>query len=163
MNTLLKFRHDYDYNTRLTEALPNLVAAHPKNYSGMGLRDLADEMFTQIKKNGQTQLLEDAFSALPSPMMTPAEAYRHLVHNEIERVSIDKMAGRVVATGVVPYPPGIPMLMPGESAGPDNGSHLNYLRALQLWDRSFPGFEHDIHGVESIDRTYFISCIKNKD
>ena len=162
VNTLLKFRHDYDNNTRLTEALPNLVAAHPKNYSSIGLRDLADEMFTQIKKNGQPQLLEDAFSALPSPMITPAEAYRHLVHNEIERVSLDKMAGRVVATGVVPYPPGIPMLMPGESAGPDNGSHLNYLRALQSWDRSFPGFEHDIHGVESIDGTYFISCIKNK-
>jgi lysine decarboxylase/arginine decarboxylase len=163
VNALLEFKHDYDNNTRLTDALPSLVKAYPKNYSSMGLHELADEMFTLMKKTGQTQLLEDAFSALPQPTMTPAEAYKHLVHNEVEQIPVDKMAGRVVATGVVPYPPGIPMLMPGENAGLDNGAHLNYLRALQSWDRQFPGFGHDIHGVENIDGTYFVYCIKNLD
>ena len=58
------------------------------------------------------------------------------------------LADRVLATSVVPYPPGIPMLMPGESTGPDDGPYLSYLRALQGWDARFPGFGHDTHGVE---------------
>lgn len=49
------------------------------------------------------------------------------------------MANRVVASGVVPYPPGIPLLMPGENAGPADGIYLSYLRSLQAWDRRFPG------------------------
>ncbi len=62
--------------------------------------------------------LQQAFSSLPIPHMTPADAYRRLVRNEVERVRLDEIAQRVVATSVVPYPPGIPMMMPGESAGP---------------------------------------------
>ena len=49
--------------------------------------------------------------------MTPNAAYQHLVRDEIEHVPLEKLADRVLATSVVPYPPGIPMLMPGESTG----------------------------------------------
>jgi hypothetical protein len=44
--------------------------------------------------------------------MTPSAAYQHLVRDEIEHVPLEKLANRVLATSVVPYPPGIPMLMP---------------------------------------------------
>jgi arginine decarboxylase len=97
---------------------------------------------------------------LPKPEMTPAAAYQLLMNNRMEHVSIDKMANRVVATSVVPYPPGIPMLMPGENAGPNNGPYLSYLRALETWDRHFPGFGHDTHGVENIDGKYHVYCLK---
>ena len=49
--------------------------------------------------------------------MTPSAAYQHLVRDEIEHVPLDELADRVLATSVVPYPPGIPMLMPGEATG----------------------------------------------
>lgn len=65
-----------------------------------------------------------------------------------------------VATGVVPYPPGIPLLMPGENAGAADGPILGYLKALQAFDRDFPGFGHDTHGVEIRDGTYYVLCIK---
>ncbi len=107
-------------------------------------------------------LQAQAFSMIPKPCMTPAEAYRHLVHNEVERVRIDSIAGRVAATGIVPYPPGIPMIMPGEDVGRQDGPCLGYLRALQAWDRKFPGFGHDIHGVENIEGTYFVYCLKER-
>ena len=71
-----------------------------------------------------------------------------------------RAAGRTLATGVVPYPPGIPLLMPGENAGPADGPVLGYLNALQEFDRRFPGFEHDNHGVEVIDGTYHLYCVK---
>ena len=41
---------------------------------------------------------------------------------------------------VVPYPPGIPMLMPGEATGPADGPYLGYLKALAAWDARFPGY-----------------------
>ncbi|MBT2339870.1 hypothetical protein J7E36_12020 [Pseudomonas fluorescens] len=37
-----------------------------------------------------------------------------LVRNDIEKVTLEQAAGRIAATAIVPYPPGIPLLMPGE-------------------------------------------------
>src|SRR6476646_2876941 len=51
--------------------------------------------------------LAAAFSSLPVPEMLPADAYRRLVRNQVERVPLDHAANRVVATSVVPYPPGV--------------------------------------------------------
>ncbi len=160
VNALLRFKDDYDANVPLTDVLPDLVSSHSDRYKGMGLHDLADDMFAQMKESKQTHLQAQAFSSLPVPVMTPNEAYGRLVHNDVEVIAVDEMAGRIVATGVVPYPPGIPMLMPGENAGPNDGPYLGYLHALQAWDRRFPGFSHDIHGVESIGGTYYIYCLK---
>ena len=70
------------------------------------------------------------------------------------------MANRILATGVVPYPPGIPMIMPGENAGGEDSPYIGYLRALQAWDRRFPGFSHETHGVENKDGTYYVYCLK---
>lgn len=161
INALLKFKEDYEANAPLAEVLPDLIAAYPEHYKKcIGLRDLADSMFEQMKKSNQTQLQAEAFSKLPVPDMTPAEAYSRLVHGEVEPIAVKNMAGRTVATGIVPYPPGIPMLMPGENAGPESSPYLKYLKALQEWDGKFPGFGHDIHGVENDKGTYFVYCLK---
>ncbi|MFN8467809.1 MAG: Orn/Lys/Arg decarboxylase N-terminal domain-containing protein [Caldilineaceae bacterium] len=160
VNALLNFKDAYDRNAPLPEVLPAVVAGAPARYGKIGLHELADEMFSQMQESLQLKHQADAFSTLPVPVITPAEAYSKLVHDEVEQVAVDAMAGRVVATGVVPYPPGIPMLMPGENAGPQDGAFLSYLRALQAWDRRFPGFGHDTHGVENEDGTYYVYCLK---
>ncbi len=160
VTTLLDFKRDYDANVKLEQAIPKLTAAHPERYGEMGLRDLADEMFAQLKAARQTHWMAQAFSTLPTPHLTPAAAYRELVLDHIEHVSLDDMADRILATSVVPYPPGIPMLMPGESAGPADGPYLSYLRALRDWDARFPGFGHDTHGIEVRDGRYFMQCLK---
>ena len=160
LTALLDFKADYDANTPLEQSIPGLVDSNPERYGSMGLRDLADEMFAQLKSSRQTQCMAQAFSTLPEARMTPADAYRELVLDNIEHVELANLADRVVATSVVPYPPGIPMLMPGESFGPDNGPYLGYLRALKAWDARFPGFGHDTHGVENRDGEYFVQCLK---
>ncbi|MGZ6368792.1 MAG: Orn/Lys/Arg family decarboxylase [Ktedonobacteraceae bacterium] len=162
VNALLNFKNDYDANSPLVDVLPELVAAHPERYHGLGLRDLANEMFEQMKRSDQLELQAEAFSHLPQPVLTPNQTYQRLVHDEVEQVPLEAMANRVVASGVVPYPPGIPLLMPGENAGPVDGMYLSYLRALQAWDRLFPGFEHENHGVENVDGTYFVYCLKTE-
>jgi arginine/lysine/ornithine decarboxylase len=160
LNALLDFKKDYDSNASLEQVLPGLVSDHGATYGGMGLRDLANQMFEQLKVSKQTQCMAEAFSTLPEPKLSPNNAYQYLVRDEIEHVPLEELANRVLATSVVPYPPGIPMLMPGEATGPDDGPYLGYLRALQNWDKRFPGFGHDTHGVENRDGTHFIQCLK---
>jgi arginine decarboxylase len=160
VNSLLEFKRDFDSNAPLEIATPALVAQWPKRYGRLGLRDLATEMHEQIRSSRQMAWQAQAVRELPVPRILPSQAYQKLVRNEIELVSLDELADRTVATGVVPYPPGIPLLMPGESAGPASGPYLMYLKALELWDRRFPGFEHDTHGIDHVDGQYFISCCK---
>jgi arginine/lysine/ornithine decarboxylase len=117
-------------------------------------------MFAQLRESSQTRWLAEAFSTLPELVMSPSAAYQHLVRDEIEHVQLEELADRVLATSVVPYPPGIPMLMPGESTGSNDGPYLGYLRALWSWDQRFPGFGHDTHGVENRDGTWYVQCLK---
>jgi len=161
VNAFLDFKHDYDLNVPLVQVLPDLVQANPDRYGTLGLRDLANEMFAHLQESRQTHWLAEAFSTLPKALMTPRQAYRELVLNHVEKVPLDGLVDHVVATSVVPYPPGIPMLMPGESAGSADGPYLSYLRALQSWDARFPGFGHDTHGVENIGGTYYLYCLKH--
>jgi arginine decarboxylase len=160
LNALLDFKRDYDNNVSLAQVLPHLTADYPDVYGGLGLRDIADQMFAQLRESRQTHWLAEAFSTLPAPVMTPNAAFQHLVRDEIEHVPLEELAERVLATSVVPYPPGIPMLMPGESTGADDGPYLGYLRALWSWDKRFPGFGHDTHGVENRDGAYYVQCLK---
>jgi arginine decarboxylase len=160
LNALLDFKRDYDTNASLTEVLPDLPNNNPGVYRDLGLRDLADRMFATLKETRQTHWLSEAFSTLPDAVMTPSAAYQHLVRNNIEHVPLEKLANRILATSVVPYPPGIPMLMPGEATGPANGPYLGYLNALAAWDGRFPGFGHDTHGVENRDGSYYVQCLK---
>jgi len=159
---MVDFKRDYDDNAPLSRVLPGLVADHPDTYGAMGLRDLGDRMFAVIKKGGQTAHLQKAFSTIPQAIMSPADAYQELIRGRIERVALPNLANRIIATSIVPYPPGIPMMMPGESAGPANGPWIGYLKSLQAWDHAFPGFGHDTHGVEVEDGECYVQCIKAK-
>jgi len=160
VNALLDFKRDVDANTPVEEALPAIFRDNARLYNNMGLRDLGDEMFAQMKGAQQLEWQAAAFTDLPQAVMKPSQAYQELVRNNVEKLPLSKMGGRVVAIGVVPYPPGIPMLMPGENVGPEDGPCLRYLRALQEWDERFPGFPHDIHGVEKIGGAFHIFCVK---
>jgi arginine/lysine/ornithine decarboxylase len=161
VNALLDFKRDYESNTRLTEALPDLASAHPATYGGLGIRDLADQMFDQLKRSRQTHWLTEAFARLPRPVMSPQDAYQRLLRGQIEQVALDDLADRILATSVVPYPPGIPMLMPGEATGPGDSPCLRYLRALSSWNGRFPGFERESHGVERRNGTSYVQCLKS--
>jgi arginine/lysine/ornithine decarboxylase len=160
VSTLLDFKRDYDANAPLENVLPTLIAAHPQRYRGMGLRTLCDTMFRAMSELRTTESMSRAFSTLPVPQFSPVAAYEQLVRGNIEVLTLEQMAGRTVATAVVPYPPGIPLLMPGESAGAADGPILGYLKALQEYDLRFPGFTHDTHGVEVEDGRYLVRCIK---
>jgi arginine decarboxylase len=161
---LLAFKRSYDTGESITEALPGLAAAYPDRYGSMTMRELCDEMHAEVRAHGTIQLLDRAFGELPTAVTNPGEAYRRLVRSRTERVPVSKMADRVSAVMVVPYPPGIPILMPGERAGAIDGAVLSYLLALEDFDARFPGFAHDIHGVERDEHGIFsIECLTEQE
>jgi len=161
LDALLEFKDHYDRGVPLEEAIPRLAAEYPRRYADLSLRDLCDQMHAELRAQHVVRLLDQAFGTVPVPVLHPQRAYQLLVRDQVEWVAVDDMGGRVTAVMVVPYPPGIPLLMPGEHAGEPDGPVLGYLRALQHLDRTFPGFSHDIHGVEAAaDGTYRVLCLK---
>ncbi len=159
---LFEFKRLYDENAPLDEVFPDLTTGHPERYGGMTLKELADEMHRFKKVHKMCDILQKAYAVLPEPAITYAEAFEKLVHNEVEHIPIEKAGNRIVATGIFPYPPGIPILAPGERCGKQNGPVLQYLKTLQDFDRHFPGFEHDTHGIECVNGEYRMYCIKEK-
>jgi arginine decarboxylase len=159
LNTLLDFKTDYDRNAPLAEVLPGVVAAAPERYAGMGLKELGDAIWSHMKKSRQGHWQAQAYATLPKPEMTPRRAFQRLMAGEAEKVPLGKMANRVVAVGVIPYPPGIPIVMPGENVGAADGPWLTYLRTLQEYGHLFPGFAKEVEGTEERDGVYHIYCL----
>ena len=157
---LLEFKRLYDGDAPLHEALPRLVAAHPEPYGQMTLRELGEKLHAALRQTGMTELVESMYSQIPEPVTTPARAYEQLVAGEIEMLAADELAGRVSTAMIVPYPPGIPVLMPGERFGPTDSGLVRYLAISQELDARFPGFETEIHGIEiQGDGSYRVPCI----
>jgi lysine decarboxylase/arginine decarboxylase len=157
---LFEFKRHYDEGTPLEEIFPDLTTACPKRYCGMTLKSLTDEMHAFKKEHKMCELLQEAYAVLPEPAITYAEAYKKLVRGEVEHVPVSKAGNRIVATGIFPYPPGIPLFAPGERTGKQNGPLISYLKSLQDFDNRFPGFEHDTHGVENCNGEYMMYCVK---
>ena len=160
MSVLLDFKDDYDANRPLAQCLPDLMVTAPGTYAGMGLKDLADRMFKHMKENRMGQLQAQAFCALPEPQMLPRRANGMLMAGEAELLPVEQLANRVAGVGIIPYPPGIPIVMPGESFGPADGPWLSYIRALQDWGKTFPGFEKEVEGTVVVDGAYQAWALK---
>ena len=160
VSVLSEFKKYYDRNAPLAEVLPELFEQYKDIYKNMGVKDLGDKMFAYLRANNPGEVLNEAYSTLPEPVITPREAYNKIVSNEVELVPAEKLVGRIAANSVIPYPPGIPMLISGENFGDENSPQIKYLKALSLWDHAFPGFEHDTEGTEVIDGVYHVLCVK---
>ena len=159
VNRLLNFKEFYDRNTPVSEVLPGLVHDHPDVYGNIGIHELSDRIFEYLKVENPGALLNEAFAKLPKQEMTPRAAYEKIVRGEVEFVPSDRLHGRITANSIIPYPPGIPMLMSGENFGGKSSPQIRYLESLEKWDREFPGFEHETEGAKVIDGKYNVLCI----
>ncbi|WP_292521548.1 Orn/Lys/Arg decarboxylase N-terminal domain-containing protein [Methanoculleus sp.] len=161
---LFRFKALYDGNSPIEEVFPDLVRQHPARYAGRGLRDLCQEMHGYLRDKSIADTLRNVYATLPEPAITPAEAYRRLVRGEVAPVPASDIEGKTVAAMVVPYPPGIPVIMPGERCTPATRAIVDYLTASQEFDTLFPGFENEVHGVDVVARdgrrVYYVYCVR---
>ncbi len=161
VTALQQFKDDYDRNQPLWRILPEFIAHHPQ-YERMGLKDLCSRLHDLYKRYDVARLTTEMYLSDMVPAMRPADAWAKMAHRQIERVPIDALEGRITASLVTPYPPGIPLLIPGERF---NRTIVDYLRFAREFNEQLPGFETDIHGLvaEDIDgkKHYYIDCVKD--
>ncbi|HZD33553.1 MAG TPA: Orn/Lys/Arg decarboxylase N-terminal domain-containing protein [Candidatus Angelobacter sp.] len=148
LETLFEFKRLYDREAPLAEAMSDLAAKYPDRYGTLTLRQLSDEMHAAMKSLQLPSLLQEACDVEPDPLLTPAETYQKLVRDGTEKIKLTEMAGRITAVMLVPYPPGIPIRMPGERLGDANSPTIRFLLGLQEFSKKFPGFEREVHGIE---------------
>ncbi len=163
LETLMSFKRLYDRNATLDEALPDLVQAYPDRYRGMTLPQLCDEMHECMTELDLQAMANQAGEVLSEQVITPTEAYQHLVHGDTEEIRIADMPGRVAALMIVPYPPGIPVLMPGERVDPKGGPIVRFLNAVEAYGRKFPGFAREVQNVHAhANGDMWVRVIKEK-
>ena len=148
LENLFEFKRLYDGEAPLEEALPELVSKYPSRYRNVTLKDLSDEMHAVMQELNLAGLVNAAADEDFDPVLTPAQTYQKLLRNETEKVRFAEMAGRIAAVMLVPYPPGIPMSMPGERLGGPDSPVIKLIVAMEEFGKRFPGFERETHGVE---------------
>lgn len=156
---LQQFKDDYDKNQPLWKVLPEFAQKHPR-YERLGLRDLCTQIHEVYKANDVARLTTEMYLSNMVPAMKPTDAFAKMAHRKIDRVPIDALEGRVTAVLLTPYPPGIPLLIPGEQF---NQVIVNYLKFARTFNERFPGFETDVHGLvkETMDgkAIYYVDCV----
>ncbi len=156
---LQQFKDDYDKNQPCWKVLPEFVAKQPR-YERVGLRDLSTQIHDVYKANDVARLTTEMYLSDMIPAMKPTDAFARMAHRKIDRVPIDDLEGRITAVLLTPYPPGIPLLIPGEQF---NKKIVNYLKFARDFNERFPGFETDVHGLVkgSVDgkSMYYVDCV----
>jgi len=160
----MEFKRLYDGNVSLETSLPSVAETGKSAYAGMGLRDLCGALHKCYRENDLVVAMNEMYTVLPEIAMKPADAYDSLVRGKVEHVEIDHLEGRIPAVMLVPYPPGIPLIMPGERFTAATKAIVEYLRFARDYDRQFPGFESDIHGLSfehtSQGKRYLVDCVR---
>ncbi len=164
-NTLLtalqQFKDDYDKNQPMWRILPEFCAKHPR-YERMGLRDLSQSLHEMYAKGDIARLTTEMYLSDLHPAMKPSDAFANIARRNTERVEIDALEGRITTSLLTPYPPGIPLLIPGERF---NKKIVSYLQFTREFNAAFPGFDTDVHGLVEDDgegsaRRYSVDCVR---
>jgi arginine decarboxylase len=128
----------------------------------MGLRDLCQHVHELYAKYDIARLTTDIYLSDIVPAMKPSDAFAYIAHRKTERVEIDHLEGRITTMLVTPYPPGIPLLIPGEVF---NKKIVDYLKFAREFNAACPGFDTDIHGLAEVEgddgvMRYYVDCVK---
>jgi arginine/lysine/ornithine decarboxylase len=163
LSALQQFKDDYARNQPMWRILPEFCQHFPR-YERMGLADLCQFVHELYAKFDIARLTTEMYLSDLTPAMKPSDAFAHIAHRKTERVGIDELEGRITTSLVTPYPPGIPLLIPGEVF---NKKIVDYLKFSREFNAQCPGFETDIHGlveVRSADDkvSYFADCVAKK-
>ncbi|WP_029005458.1 Orn/Lys/Arg decarboxylase N-terminal domain-containing protein [Azorhizobium doebereinerae] len=146
---LVAFKKLHDENALLEEAIPEFYRRRAARYAGVRLRDLCAEMhgFFRAANVSALQVLQFAAAHLPDLALTPQEAARRLVRNDVDYLPIGDLAGRIATTPFVVYPPGIATIVPGERLTERAQPMIDYLKMFETCFNTFPGFDVEIQGV----------------
>ena len=84
-------------------------------------------------------------------VLSPAEAHRRILVGEFRRIPLPEARGQISAEYVMAYPPGIPLLIPGERIASQT------LRTIEYLTRSGSGMRYSLTG-KTADIAVFLSA-----
>lgn len=161
LRALTEFKRGYDLNLTIRSILPALYQEDPSFYEGMRIQELAQGIHHLIHKYSLPELMYKAFDVLPEMKLTPHAAWQQELRGQTEEILLNEMVGRISANMILPYPPGVPLVLPGEMVTEDSRPVLEFLEMLCEIGAHYPGFDTDIHGLyRQKDGTYTVKVLK---
>lgn len=131
----------YEANAPMSSFAPDVTCL-----PGEGLKDYSLRYMDFLEKEQASRLSQTLFSEdhFPKAALTGRNAHQAFLRGERERVPLCEAKGRVSLEMILPYPPGITVLEPGEVW---TDEVLSYFLFLQKYSSTFPDFSPEILGV----------------
>lgn len=131
----------YEANAPISSFAPDVTCLPGEGLKDYSLRYMDFLEKEQASRLSQTLFAEDHF---PKAMLTGRNAQQAFLRGARERVPLSEAKGRVSLEMILPYPPGITVLEPGEVW---TDEVLSYFLFLQKYSSTFPNFSPEILGV----------------
>ncbi|MEM9424638.1 MAG: hypothetical protein AAF975_07625, partial [Spirochaetota bacterium] len=145
LSALQRFKVDYDMQQSLWQSMPQLCQQYSQ-YADLNIQELCQLLHESYRKSRIAEQTNRAYSVSPLPKVTPSEAYNLFVRGQYESLDVSQVGGRVSASMISMYPPGIPLVFPGEVISEEV---LHYLSCIERQHHQFPGFEIHTHGIKT--------------
>ena len=159
LRALQDFKRDYDHDVPIRTCMPDLFKLDPVFYMNMTLQQLTRGLHHVMRQSDFPRLMYHAYDDLPEMDYTPYQAFQKNLRGETHEIPLEELIGQVSANMILPYPPGVPLVMPGEKVTPQSATVLEYLTMLCDMGELFPGFETEIHGAYHHDGHYFVKVL----
>ncbi|MDD1968036.1 ornithine decarboxylase [Pseudomonas putida] len=132
-------------DTNVIHLFPSLARSGSR-YSNLSLRQLCTSINDLFIDSKIQQLQSSLFSLDTStpPSFSPYEANQAFIRGQTRLVPLAAAQGCVSAEGVIPYPPGVMCIAPGERW---NAALIDYLLVIQQLIDRYPEFAPHIQGL----------------
>lgn len=144
----------YEANTPMSSFAPDVTCLPGEGLKDYSLRCMDFLEKEQASRLSQTLFAEDHF---PKAALTGRSAHQAFLKGARERVPLPKAKGRVSLEMILPYPPGITVLEPGEVW---TDEVVSYFLFLQKYKSAFPDFSPEILGVHGNGNDAYVWVLK---
>lgn len=144
----------YEANAPMSSFAPDVTCLPGEGLKDYSLRCMDFLEKEQASRLSQTLFAEDHF---PKAALTGRSAHQAFLKGARERVPLPKAKGRVSLEMILPYPPGITVLEPGEVW---TDEVVSYFLFLQKYKSTFPDFSPEILGVHGNGNDAYVWVLK---
>lgn len=144
----------YEANAPMSSFAPDVTCLPGEGLKDYSLRCMNFWEKEQASRLSQTLFAEDHF---PKAALTGRSAHQAFLKGARERVPLPKAKGRVSLEMILPYPPGITVLEPGEVW---TDEVVSYFLFLQKYKSAFPDFSPEILGVHGNGNDAYVWVLK---
>lgn len=144
----------YEANAPMSSFAPDVTCLPGEGLKDYSLRCMDFWKKEQASRLSQTLFAEDHF---PKAALTGRSAHQAFLKGARERVPLPKAKGRVSLEMILPYPPGITVLEPGEVW---TDEVVSYFLFLQKYKSAFPDFSPEILGVHGNGNDAYVWVLK---